>query len=67
MSQGYYDVSMIGMHCDTRVFAKLVEERLPKCHAHLTKARNCQHAPFMFILLMYTIQHICACNVCLSA
>ncbi len=28
-----------GMHCDTRVFGKLVEERLPKCHLHLQKVR----------------------------
>ena len=28
---------MIGMHCDTRCFTKLVEERLPKCYAHLVK------------------------------
>jgi hypothetical protein len=30
-----------GMHCDTRCFSKLVEERLPKCFAHLVKVCCC--------------------------
>lgn len=44
---------MIGMHCDTRVFAKLVEQRLPKCHAHLTKVCNSRHASVNFTLLVH--------------